>query len=539
MALWDGLLGRRNGHAPGVGADDRGRLQRQLAEAQDNLELLQEQMGDLRTELAFDDLGWRPLGPYTTWQLGREALREARVRSRSMYLRNPLIHYAVDLQAIYVFGQGVSFVAVDAGVQAVLDAFLEDPANQTELTSHEARLMKERELQLDGDLFFVLFTDRAGAVRIRTLPVHEITEIVTNPEDAKEPWYYRRDWTQQTTNLESGLPQLQVRTVYYPDWRYQPTGARPQLIGQKPVEWETPVYHRKVGGFSDMPFGVPETFAAQDWVLAHKRNLEDWASIVEAHRKFAWAVKQPGGARGVQALRGKLGTTFGGGPGPGAETNPPPGTASTAIMTPSFDLQPVRTAGATASPEDSRQLRLMVSAGTATPDHFFDADVGNYATAKTLDRPTELKFRNRQTLWGDTFGDLFQYVVDRYLEAHDGRLAARPPAGDQVQATTAAPLDRTIDVQFPPILERDVGAVVTAVVEAITLAGHPPYSDTLLQQLMPYILNALGEDDVDAKLAALFPETEPAPEDQASTTGTPGPYSPLDPAAVVPSGAAF
>lgn len=518
--------------------DDRPALLQRLRETEDTLAFLQEDALSLRTELALDDLGWSPLGPYQSWQLSYAQLRDARARSRSMYLRNPLIHYAVDLQAIYVFGQGVSFVAQDPRVQAVVDAFLEDPANQAELTSHEARLMKERELQLDGDLFCVLFTDGAGAVRVRTIPPNEIAEIITNPDDAKEPWYYKRAWQPQTLNPITGLVLSEPKVAYYPDWRYAPA-SRLATIGQQPVEWDTPVYHRRVGGFSDMLFGVPETFAAQDWVLAHKKNLEDWASIVEALRKFAYQVKTPGGARSVQALKQKLGTTFAGGGGAGVETNPPPGTASTAVMTQGYTLEPVKTQGATASPSDSRQLRLMISAGVATPDHFFDADVGNYATAKTLDRPTELKFRNRQTLWASVFNDLFQYALDQRLAATNHRLGPVPVGGtDQLQTRADGALDRTVDTQFPPVLQQDLGELVAAVVSLITLEGHPPVSEALLRELLPYALNALGEDDVDAKLAALFPvEEPPAPASAATGAEPPEPGATLrDPAEMVPTG---
>jgi hypothetical protein len=56
----------------------------------------------------------------------------------------------------------------------------------------------------------------------------------------------------------------------------------------------------------------------------------------------------------------------------------------------------------------------MVAAATGMPEFFFgDANVGNHATAKTLDRPTELKFLDRQTLWADIHQDILQYVIDQ------------------------------------------------------------------------------------------------------------------------------
>ena len=65
----------------------------------------------------------------------------------------------------------------------------------------------------------------------------------------------------------------------------------------------------------------------------------------------------------------------------------------------------------------------MVAAATGLPESFFgDVSVGTLATARSLDRPTELKFHSRQTLWADVLRDLLGYVIDQAVTAPRGQL---------------------------------------------------------------------------------------------------------------------
>jgi hypothetical protein len=326
-------------------------------------------------------------------------------------------------------------------------------------------------------------------VRLRTIPIDEIDEIVTNPEDGKEPWFYRRSWTQRSLNIATGVEQVDQRAAYYPDLQYAATPDVEQIdqIGKAPVIWDTPIYHVRVGGLSDMRFGVPETYQAIDWARAYKAFLEDWASIVRSYARFAWQVKtEGGGAKAVAAAKAKLGTTTG--TGTLRETNPAPNVASTFIGS-HADLQPIRTAGATTSAEDGRRLLLMVCAATGLPESFFgDVSVGTLATARSLDRPTELKFRDRQELWRGILTRILDYVVEASINAVSGRLRGRTE------------IDRSIDVNFPPILEHDVNETVQAWVRAATLDGKPLAGTMDLETVARGLLTSLSVANVEELL---------------------------------------
>jgi hypothetical protein len=516
--------------ANGTTAIDVREMQQQY---ENTVELLQERLAEL--ELSQEDAGWRLLGAEGRSEFSRRFLKRIMALSRLMFLKSPLINRAVTLQSFYCFGQGINIQAATPEVNDVVQSFMEDPKNKAELTSQQARTAKEQTLQVDGNLFFVLFANRAtGRVRVRTIPCDEIEDITTNPEDAREPWYYRREWTPRTFDPRTGTPSGEHKIVYYPDWRYH-SSDRPPTIAGAPVDWETPVYHVKVGGLDGMRFGVPETYAALDWARAYKAFLEDWATITRAYSRFAWKMTTPGGNKAVAAAKARLGTTLGSN---GGETNPPPVTGSTFIAgAPGVDMTPLRTAGATTSARDGRQLLLMVAAATGMPEFFFgDANVGNHATAKTLDRPTELKFLDRQTLWADVHQDILQYVIDRAALAPRGKLegdyAPVEPGDDadpvvvladvpaQTDATgkvirEAGPMDRGIDIDFPPILEHSVQENIAAIVQAATLAGHPPvaFDPKTTTRLL---LQVLGVEDIDEKVDAMYPEVKDGEDDPFS-----------------------
>lgn len=480
-----------------------------------SLEHLQERIAEL--ELGLEDAGWIRMNFESEMEFSREGLQRITALSRLFFLKNPLINRAVTLQAMYVWAQGVSIKGAHPEVDAIVQKFLDDPKNKVELTGHQARSMKEQDLQVEGNLFFVLFPHGAtGRVRVRTIPVDEVMEIITNPDDGKEPWYYKRVWSETQMNTQGVAVTAAQETAYYPDWRYAPS-TEPSTTNGHPVFWDSPVYHVRVGGLSGMRFGLPETYSGLDWARAYKEFLEDWATIVRAYAKFAFkATSSKGGKRGIAAMKAKLGTTMGA---TSSETNPPPGVGSIAVMSEGNDLTPIRTAGATTKAEDGRRMLLMVAAATGLPETFFgDVSVGTLATASSLDRPTELKFRDRQELWKGVLHDILQYVVDKratavlYPNLH-GTLVWNDERDEQEvilenDSETGEPIDRHIDIDFPSILEHDKVEDIKAILSAATLDGKALAGTMAPKTVSRLLLTALGQDDIDDLLDEVFPEDE-------------------------------
>lgn len=488
---------------------------RELAEFQhNNLEILQENIAEL--ELNLEDTGWLRMSNSGDREFSQAGLKKIRRIARLSYLKNPLIKHAVDVQTFYVWGQGVSFTAATPEVNEVIQAFLDDPKNKSVFTGHIARLGKDRELTVHGDLFLALFTSKiSGRVIVRSFYPDEIVDIITNPDDSAEPWYYKRTFTHSEYDWTTGNLEQETQTVFYPDWRltYNRDMSRPSHIGSSEVMWDAPIYHVKVGAFGDMKFGVSEVYAALDWARAVKEDLENYASVKRALARFAHRLTVKGGKSGVASAKAKLNSTLNQDGLGSFERNPPPVTGATFIGSDGWQIDPIKTAGAQPNPDEGHRLWLMVSAGTGIPETILtgNADVGNLATAKTLDRPTELQMKNRQSLWMDVYQDILNYVIDQNVLSTRGALDGTPEVDDltgEMSVILADEMSRKVTIQFPAILERDVLSLVQAITTAATLAGNPNAGIFDDRTLAGLFYSALGVENIDEKLDEVFPGEE-------------------------------
>lgn len=471
-----------------------------------NSELLRERIAEL--ELAMEDAGWQRIVAEGDREFSRAGLKTITKACRLYWIKNPLVKRAVYTQTAYVFGQGMSIEPMSKELDVTVKGFLNDPKNAAELTSHQARMIKETELQVDGNLFFVFFVNKStGSTRLRTIPFDEIFDIIHNPEDAKEPWYYIRVWREGDKE----------RIAAYPDFRYNPKKgpARRVKVGDQTVEvLAEQIYHVKVNCLSDMKFGVSEVYAAVDWARAYKDFLEDWAAIVRALSRFAWRATSKAGQRGIDAIKEKLDSAV-------SLTDPsgqlPPNAGSTLITTDAVQLEAINKTGTTTSVQDGRRLLLMVSAATGIFEHYFgDPSTGNLATAASMERPMELMFVDRQELWKTIFNDIIHYVIDQAGIAPNGKLPAKVEWNDYDERTVTITLpgkdsefvDTTMNITFPSILEKDIVSKVSAIVAATTLSGQALAGTFDLPTATRMLLVALGSDDVDGTMERLFPEGE-------------------------------
>lgn len=492
-----------------------------LQESSSNEIELKERLTEL--ELALENWEWRRLEAQSQQEFSRPGLRTIARQARIFYLKNPLVRRATRLPAYYVFGRGLNINAKDETINEVVQAFLDDKDNLAELTGAIARKQKDIDLRLDGNLYLVLFTEpTTGHVRIGTIPADEIDQIIANPQNRKKVWFYKRIWTYSDFDVASGTTLEKTAIRYYYDFRYS-EGKDVLRIGGVDVD-RNPVYHIKVGGFSDWLFGVSEVYAILDWARAYKDFLSNFATIMQALARFAWEKKVKGGAPGVAAAKAKLGTTFAANQdASGIETNPPPTTASTFIYDENdAPVNPIRTANATTPADAAKPLRHMVASGSDLPDPMLSGDPqqGTLATAKSLDRPTELAFLDRQELWKEIYNTLLEYVLHAAVVAPNGALRALALPVENEYGETVLQwdenIDTHIDIDFPPILERDVLQAIQALVTASTFDGKTPSVIPDIKWLCKAALTLLGYDDVDEIVDTMFPDEQVLPEDQTN-----------------------
>lgn len=494
---------------------------------------LREALDTAMLELSLEDREWRKLLAGSTQEFSKTGIDRIGELSRLMAIKNPLIKRGLGVQADYTFAQGVTIAARLPALVPIVKGFID--RNQDQLFGLQAQTVKDKELSCDGQLFLLLFTDPVtGAVRVRTVPLPQVVEVVTDPEDKATELYYKRSWTQETVNAKTGARETKSRTVYYPDWRYRPI-TRPSSFGGYDVAWDSPMYHIKVGGFSDWTWGVSEVYAAIDWARAYTAFLEDWATITRALSRFAWKRATRGTARAVQAAKRQMQTTMGTGSYT-PETNPPPVVGSVAVMGEGEDLEPFRTAGATTKMEDGRRLLLMVAAAQNLPETFYgDSSVGSLATARSLDRPTELAMKRRQQLWKEIYNNLCLYQIREVIRVNNRTKTNRDllPLGTitrvdeatesivwSIDPETGIEVDASIEQTWPAIVEIDPKAEVETIIAASAAIPNPRLIASL-------ILQALRVTDIDDILDELFPEGDTTPSDtpdsgEGSTEDTKG-----------------
>jgi hypothetical protein len=469
------------------------------------VEHLQESMADLEARMY--EPGWQKLAAFADYEFSREGLQQITAVCRIMTIKSPLLRRGLSLRTSYVWGQGVQISARATGeqtqdVNAVVQRFLDDSGNRRTLTGDQAREELERALYSDGNVFIALFTrPRTGRVQARTLPWDEITDVVCNPQDRSEPWFYRRQWWEEE-RTDSGVVQ-RPRVAYYPALGYRPA-LRPRRMSlphcgdteMAEVLWDAPVYHVKVNSQLGWKFGLPDSYAAVDWAKAYKDFLTDWATLIKALSRFAWKLTSKGSKQAQARARIAAAPTT------DKFSGDPQRAGATAITTPDMTLEAIPKSGATIDSESGRPLAAMVAAALDVPVTMLLGDPGTTgarATAETLDTPTERAMELRRSVWAEAYRRILDYVVDQAAKAPQGPLSGkvgRDEDGYEVIELTGD-VDRTIDISFPDIDDIDPAVVIDGIVKADQTGYLPPLTVARL------LLEALGVREIDSIIDSL------------------------------------
>jgi len=467
-------------------------------------------------ELALEERGWLLLGhDPARMEFSREGLDRIIRLSRLFWLKNPLVRRAVEVQNLYVWAQGVSIKAPDPQIDEVVQGVLGDAANGPSFASYRARKELERTRQVDGNVFFVFFgNETTGRVVVRLMPVDEVREIVTAPQDRNEVRFYHRSWSERAPDGKPG----KQHDEYYPDWRFRRELEMAGRLDEPPTEglpatavvlWDRPVYHLRADALQTMLFGVPETYPSLDWARAYKETLEDFKKTVKSLSRWAHKLKGGGGQSAVDSAVAKLNsllTEF------ASDSNPAPTTGSAFVAGKDVDLEAIDVSAAYVDPVASRPLLRMAGTSMGLPETFFgDASVGNQATAETLDRPTELKFLDCQTMWRETLADIISIAVE-YAAKAGGRPGLQfdrydDATGEMVFAgdVKRGRLGRVVNIDFPPILQRDVAKQIAALVRFVTLGNWPVQILDDGPTLLRLGLTALRVDNAEEIIEKFYP----------------------------------
>lgn len=466
-------------------------------------ELLTESLA--QAELALEDTGWARLGAQADNEFSRDGLLRIARLSRAMACTNVLVRGGVNLRIAYVWGGGYQLAGRHESTNAVLQAFIDDVGNQAAVFGEQACEENERSLETDGNVFISAVTaPRTGRVQVRTIPFDEIADVILNPDDRDDPWFYKRTWTSDVVVPVRGddgtvktTIDRQQQTVWYPAVGYRPL-ARPKSIDGALVRWDSPVLHVSVNRLNGWKFGIGDVYTAMPWARAYAEFLRDWALLMKSLAKFAWR-QTARGSKASQAAA-KIRAVL---------PNPDGPVGSAVTSSPDVTLEAIPKTGATLDSESGRPLATMVAAAFDLPVTTLLGDpgvTGARATAETLTRPTELAMGSRRSRWEQALQRLCWHVIVEAVRAPQGPLRGtviRDELGRE--QLTLAPVDGEdvdpgVDLAWPALSDPDVKAAVDAVVAA---AGTMKLPDELIARLL---LEALQVDDVDAVLDGMKDE---------------------------------
>ena len=379
------------------------------------------------------DRGWQLISGRAMQKLTKPDIDNYFEVAEFYYIFNPLIKRVVDIRTLFTFSKKFEISVSkedETKKQNILDPILDDPYNLSAFVSQQAIEHNDKMLQKGGNLFIAIYKYAKPQPSIRIMPMKEITEIITDPNDCYKPLFYKR--------------QHNGKTTYYPDFRN--TDKSTDGIVDNIIDWTVAIYHVSVNKIDTLGFGITDLAAAYRWAEAGTQFLEDWGAVMRTIRKYSTMVSTPSTN---QSTINAIGASFAG------DTNsmntPLQSNPSGSMLTMGGGNEyKVVDAGSSKvmGPADVRQFYIMVCTASGVPETLLTGDpsTGNLATAKELSGPFMTLIESRQEMWADVWRTLCNYLL-----------------------TIQGYKDIQIKVSFPPLMQENINDRINAIVSAATL----------------------------------------------------------------------
>lgn len=439
------------------------------------------------------------------------------------FIKNPLIGLAVTLKTFFIFGKGITVKAKHELIQEVMNDFWDDDDNKAELTSLQAQQLKSNTLQLDGNIFLTFFVNVSnGKVKVSSIPVEEIDDIITHPQNRRKPLWYKRIYVEQEFDYSTGTYKSgTTKTEYYRDWKNNDSSDRKydppvHMVAKDSAGQEILLFHIKVNCTDKQKFGFSETYRAHDWAKAYTEFLSDLASIWKTLAIFAAERKMKNGTKGQIKAAAAASRTYNAA---GEKANDRPAAGSVRVSNDSDDWSPVKTNGVTMEADDGRRLLLMVCASMGIFEHYFgDGSNSNLASTESMELPMMKMFEARQSLFEDAFRQIINLVIRESAKASSGKLNQyavwedeRAKSGKLTLVDSSSEdgeMSQQVSIDFPPLTTKDVSKLILALKTALTLDGAALSRTPLItaKQAAKEVLNLLSIDDMDEILSELYPD---------------------------------
>lgn len=359
---------------------------------------LQESYG--LAQLRLEDYMWTPIDG---WKHGDgfdiQTIKDESDVCRQLYAINPIIKKAVTARVGMIHGRGSRIVATNDSGQGKIDA--EVQRHSRKIFGKVARTNLEAELSTTGNVFVM----REGAKEAVVIPITQIIGYVSEVEDPMKVLYWKRSYSAQRTDLNSGQQENVIVTEFIPARGM----ANPvQSIGDTPVRRAARMFHVAANRQEGWVLGLPDLFAAKFWTRGHKEMFEAGHEFTLAQGKVAAKVTVDSGMGG-QLAASRLADE----PRRDPDTGEVYGYGSTVAMTGGMDYQLMGKMGSGVDFKNYDRVTGLIAAGVGVPLEVLLATSDSEETSLEQSVIDDMKLR--QELWGEFYEDFLSPLPVRVV----------------------------------------------------------------------------------------------------------------------------
>lgn len=462
-----------------------------------------------------------------------------------VWQRDPQAGAAVDLLNDFVFGRGVPRPrAKDEEVQKVLDETWDDPDNKLILTSYEKLVEKGTDLQIQANVFFLIFEGEDGKVKLGLLDHDRVKNVVRSEENRLRILYYaveesKYEWDYVADHEKPVAQQAadgKPRIVYHEHYRNVDDeiaeGGLPKSPPQEKMR-EGRVYHLALNKTTEMAFGVPTFRRLMRWFSAYNEFMTSRVDVVKAAAAFIMKRRIRGGEAAVQriaAQRLNSGSNLASEAWSGHQSGPAPASIlneNDGVVHEALNLS----TNAGNALQDGQMIRSQVSAATRFPQHYLgDAGSANLATATAMELPVLKAVEARQEVWEG----VFRALADRAIEVavKTGRLDKSPDSAflsddtlaeahpTQVADEDASERDLTYEFGLPSPLKRMLAEFINALSNMVKTLDPNGTNVELSRLYLTLALQELEIEDPSSYVEKILPPGYVDPIMQAQLDAT-------------------
>lgn len=392
-----------------------------------------------------------------------------------------------------------------------IEGFWGDSDNKLAFTTHKSMQRMLDDIITDGEKFYAAFEGSASPyVKVSSIPLEEVKQIIYNPDNRLEPVFYRRVYQPMEYTEKNGtgqyLPKGQPVTEYYWDYRIRDEEKKNELLKKIHIPTakihEARVYHASINEVEtkDGWRGVSELYSSREWFRVFREFMEGRAQINSAAQAISFLRKIKGNPATVARFQGKLGALSTSDSdaltADGVRRLTRPVAGAIYDSNEGVDLEWMKTdTGAANAKEDARLILMSAGAGVGTNIHYFgEGGDANLATAQAMELPMVKSYEDWQQWIEDFFLGWFWYVI----------VVANP----EMQPEEVDSALQRIGFSFPPIISEDIVKYTTSWAQVVR--DIAPNNMAVRREAIRAALGAMKVPNLDGLMPEIEAEMEHA-----------------------------